>query len=93
MIQDIQFKQDTQLEVITDYNTIMGFIISSHNETFRKDEITPDVEIIDGVTPEYCDLQFGDGSVCYGVQRACFDVRMKSVWAKEGVILNEQPAF
>ena len=50
----------------------MDNITDTKMEVFKGGEII-DAEIIDGNdVGETCDLQFGDGSVAYSVQRDCF---------------------
>jgi len=72
----ITFKSDTELEVVTNFDEATDTITGMETETFKAGEKV-DAEIIDDRDEKgelFVDLQFGDGSVAYGVQRACFDV-------------------
>lgn len=72
----IKFKADTELEVVTDFDEKTDTITGSETETFKAGEPV-DADIIDDREEkgeQFVDLQFGDGSVAFGVQRSCFDI-------------------
>lgn len=68
----IIFKEKTELYVVTSFdeehdNTEGGYEIFEANELYDADIIETDVA-------DYVDLQFPNGDVAYGVQRACFEI-------------------
>ena len=70
----IRFKQDTTLQVVSGFDEATDNITEESEETFKKGKPV-DADIVD--TPYnggYVDLQFGDGSVCFCVQRNCFTI-------------------
>ncbi len=75
----IAFKKDTELIVVTEFDETTDNITGEEKDTFKAGEPV-DAEILateilpDGKVSEFVDLQFGDGSVAFGVQRASFDV-------------------
>jgi len=72
----ISFKIDTELEVVTDFDEKADQIVGQENDTFRAGEEV-DVQIVEEYQIKgdtYCDLQFGDGSVAFGVRRDTFTV-------------------
>ena len=72
----IKFKSDTQLEVVTDFDENTDTITGIETETFKAGEKV-DGEIISDREEKgdvFVDIQFGDGSVAFGVQRDCFEV-------------------
>lgn len=68
----IKFKQDTTLTVVSGFDEETDNITEESEDTFKKGEAV-DADIVDDDGP-FVDLQFGDGSVCYGVQRESFEV-------------------
>ncbi len=68
----ITFKNDTELNVVSDYDYAADMIKEPSNETFRKGEPV-DAEVIEHVGA-FVTLQFGDGSVAFGVRRDCFEI-------------------
>jgi len=71
----IAFKKDTELFIVDRYDEATDTIAESHDEVFKAGEPV-DADIVGPVENgnPYVQLQFGDGSVVYGVQRECFDV-------------------
>lgn len=72
----IKFKFDTQLEVVTDFDEKTDNITGVETETFKAGERV-DAEIISDREEKgdvFVDLQFGEGSVAFGVQRDSFEV-------------------
>jgi hypothetical protein len=75
----ISFKQDTELNVITEFDEATDNIFTSEISVFKAGERV-DADIIsselreDGQPSEFVDIQFGDGSLATGVQRASFDI-------------------
>ena len=66
----IAFKTDTELEIVTEFDEKHDCIMGTRMEVFRVGEPVT-VDIIAGEF-NYCDLQFGDGSVAHGIFRECF---------------------
>ena len=75
----IAFKTDTELTIVTEFDEATDNIVGEEKDVFKAGELV-DAEILateilpDGKTSEFVDLQFGDGSVAFSVQRACFYV-------------------
>lgn len=69
----IKFTKDTELIVVDEYNEETHNIVSESREVFKAGE-AHEVDLINGETPLYCDIQFGDGSVANGVLRECFEI-------------------
>ena len=72
----ISFKTDVELEVVTDFDEKADQITGQSNETFKAGQEL-DVQIVDEYSIKgdtYCDLQFGDGSVAFGIRRDSFTV-------------------
>jgi len=72
----ISFKNDTELTLVTSFDEKTDTITGEETETFKAGEPV-DADIIDENETKgemFVDLQFGDGSVAFGVQRECFDV-------------------
>jgi len=69
----IKFKQDTTLTVITGYDEATSNITEETEKTFKSGKkIAANIFNEDGT--DYVDIRFGDGNVCLGVQRDCFEV-------------------
>ncbi len=72
----ITFKTDTELTIVTDYDEATDNITGETTETFKAGELV-DADIINETeekTEMFVALQFGDGSVAFGVQRESFTV-------------------
>jgi len=75
----ITFKTDTELTIVTEFDEATDNIIGEEKDIFKAGELV-DADILateilpDGKVSEFVDLQFGDGSMAFGVQRASFDV-------------------
>jgi len=68
----IKFHEDTQLTIVEEFDFLNDNIINESTPVFKAGELV-DADIVkeeDG----YVDLQFGDGSVAFTIQRDCFDV-------------------
>lgn len=72
----ITFKANTELNLVTSFDEKTDTITGEAIETFKAGEKV-DADIIDDREEKgemFVDLQFGDGSVAFGVQRDCFDI-------------------
>ena len=72
----ITFKNDTELCLVTDFDEATDTITGEETETFKAGEPV-DADIIDETEEKaemFVSLQFGDGSVAFGVERECFTV-------------------
>ena len=75
----IKFKQDTTLQVVEGYDEENDNITEEVEETFKEGELV-DADIVsddddsDDDDSDYVDIQFGDGSVAFHIQRDCFEV-------------------
>jgi hypothetical protein len=67
----IQFKKETTLQVVTEFDEPTDTIIEECEETFKEGEEV-DVTLIPTDVSAYVDMQFGDGSLALGVHRDCF---------------------
>ena len=74
----IKFKQDTTLQVVEGYDEENDNITEEVEETFKKGElVSADIVSDDDNSDDdsdYVDIQFGDGSVAFRIQRDCFEV-------------------
>lgn len=68
----IQWNQDTFLTVVDSYDEVTGTAAES-DEAFKKGE-TSDVDILESDVAGYVGIQFGDGSVAYGVSEKLFTI-------------------
>lgn len=66
-----RFIQDVEIEVVTHYDEEKDEAVTE-NETFKKGEET-EWDVLDD-EGERMDVQFGDGSCCYGLDKGCFEV-------------------
>jgi len=76
----ISFKNDTELTLVTSFDEKTDTITGEETETFKAGEPV-DAEIIEDESTsleekgeQFVTLEFGDGSVAFGVQRDCFTV-------------------
>jgi hypothetical protein len=70
----IKFKQDTTLQVIEGYDEENDNITEEVEETFKDGELVDADIVSDDDDSDYVDIQFGDGSVAFRIQRDCFEV-------------------
>jgi len=70
----IKFKQDTTLQVIEGYDEENDNITEEVEETFKEGELVDADIVSDDDDSDYVDIQFGDGSVAFRIQRDCFEV-------------------
>jgi len=68
----IKWKKNATLVVITGYDEKLDRA-TEEDESFVKDEQT-EVDIIASDFPDYVAIQFGDGSVAYGVPTNLYEV-------------------
>lgn len=68
----IQWNQDTFLRVVDSYDEAEDKAYES-DEAFKKGE-TSDVDILESDVAGYVGIQFGDGSVAYGVSEDLFTI-------------------
>lgn len=70
----IAFKEDIQVSVVVRFDEASDTIAEQCQETFKAGEKV-DADIVPGSeVGEYVDIQYGDGTVSLGIQRASFDV-------------------
>jgi hypothetical protein len=71
----IIFKKTVTLTVITEFDEATDNITGEEQDTFKAGELVA-ADILDrgDNTEKYVDLQFGDGSMAFGVERDSFDV-------------------
>jgi membrane protease subunit (stomatin/prohibitin family) len=62
----ITFLKDAELEVVERYDEDDDVILESGNEIYRKGNVIEEVDILE-IHEDSVDVQFGDGSVCYGI--------------------------
>ena len=67
----IRFNRDSEIEVVEYYDEKKDEVVTS-NITFKKGEET-EWDVLDD-KGERMDVQFGDGSCCYGLDKGCFEV-------------------
>ena len=68
----ISFKQNTTLQIIEEFDEKHDEIIAQSEETFKAGQpVDADITSEDG---PFCELQFGDGSVAFAVERDSFDI-------------------
>ena len=72
-MKSIYFKEDTELEVITEYNEATDNIADSHKTVFKAGERIPDVQILESDSPEWADIQFANGDLALTIQREYFE--------------------
>ncbi len=70
----ISFNSDTELEIVLSFDEKKDTIAAQGNETFRAGEKIHDVNILDSDTPDYCDIQFADGTLALTVLRSSFTI-------------------
>jgi hypothetical protein len=71
----IRFNKDTELTIVEGYDEKNDNITKESTEVFKEGEPV-DATIVNSTEEKgdaYVDLQFGDGSVAFGVQRICFE--------------------
>jgi hypothetical protein len=71
----IAFKKDIELTVVTEFDEATDNITGEEKDIFKAGEPV-DADILDrgDNTENYVDLQFGDGSMAFGVERSSFDI-------------------
>jgi len=62
----VAFKYPTTLTVVTEFDEVHDNIVAEEEEFFQEGEVF-DATIIPTDTRGFVDLQFGDGSVAFGV--------------------------
>jgi hypothetical protein len=62
----IAFKQPTTLTVVTEFDEVHDNIVAEEEEFFLEGEVF-DADVLPTDTRGFVDLQFGDGSVAFGV--------------------------
>lgn len=65
------FKEDTELTLVTGFDEATDTITEEEDEFFRAGEIF-EADVIPSDRRGYVDLQFGDGSVAFGVNLKAF---------------------
>lgn len=69
----IEFNKDAEIEIVTHYDEAND-CPETENQTFRKGD-REDVDVLnDERNDGTIDVQFGDGSVCYGLLKSCFEI-------------------
>ncbi len=67
----IRFLENVELEVVDSYDD-ENDVAETTDVTFQKNQ-TALVDVLE-VKKDTVDVQFGDGSCCYGLNRSCFKV-------------------
>ena len=72
---NIRFLQDVELQVVEQFDEEADTINEESTDCYSKGDFIPDVSII-GENKEInsVDIQFPDGSCCFGVNKDWFDV-------------------
>lgn len=74
----IRWNETEEFEVIDQYDEELDNIVECHNEIFKKGDVD-EVDIIDhnkdaNDTPDYVNIQFGNGSIITSLHRSAFTV-------------------
>lgn len=69
----IRFTKDSEIEVVEYYDEENDKAVTT-KEIFKKDEVT-EIDILnDERNDGTIDVQFGDGTVCFGLLKECFEI-------------------